>query len=289
MLKSNPKSKNRNINKIISDLDQFQKEKVLAEIKLLKIQRKKAIIMAILSPIGAIIAFLILNFSQIKDTFLQSPKFRVIVEDPFIKRTGHIRVIKLGSKQQDTVIIAPLTKAMDWINVSPGSYELLLDIQNQIVYSHNFYLKNGDSEPIIIPNREIGNIRIIVTNHTPNPPPGSALDISIDASGNGYLWIFNYNKNGQYVLIYPDVQNLDFDNKIEVNKTYNLPDNNNIGIISEDEPGEEKLLFIVTSSRNLTLANQISVRMSKTIITKAKSEIIKENWGVAELTYKTGG
>ena len=279
----------KNIDTVMSDLGDIQREKILAEINSLKTQRRIAIWTAILSPLGALIAFLILNSSQIKDFISPTPKIRLIVDDPFLERTAVIKITNLVSKEQETVIATTVKETVEWLPLLAGSYRLFVMVNDKSVYSHDFYLRNGDAEPIVIPSRDIGNIRVIVKNNTSNPTPGTALDISVDASGNGYLWVFNYNKDDSlYKLIYPDISSANFNNKIEANKTYYLPDESRIGIIAEDVPGEEKLLFVVTSSRNHTFAQQIATRMSQVVIAKARSQIVEENWGIAELSYRTG-
>ncbi len=259
-------------------------QKLKSEIKSLKLQRTIAIIGVIITVSTTFLG----NLTQIKSLFIPLPKVRVITNDVFVKRIGEIQIVNLTTKTPQTVLSTAIEEALEWISLEPGSYEIVLTINDKKVYSQKVLLQAGDVEPIIIPKRDTGNMTVEVVNHTPQPVPGAALDLSIDVSGNGYLWVFDYKSDGTYQIIYPNPTAKVFDNEVFVHKTFEFPDKNDVRIFTGETPGEERLLFVVTSSKNVSFAQEKALQMSKVILAKADAGRNKENWGVAEITYTIG-
>ena len=79
------------------------------------------------------------------------------------------------------------------------------------------------------------------------PLPGEAIDIKIDVTGNGYLWIYELKNTKMYSLIYPNIKNYTYKNEIYIGETFSFSDKNGITIFAGEKEGEETLLFVVTS------------------------------------------
>lgn len=105
----------------------------------------------------------------------------------------------------------------------------------------------------------------------------------MEASGNGYLWVFEERSDG-YVPIYPENCPSKCGNDIRAEENYLFPDRKHRVLFAGDRPGSETLLFMVTSSEELSAAQQIALRFDNGI-PKASSGSRGPNWGYAKVSY----
>lgn len=265
----------------------LKNEKMKLEVEMLQEEVKKARRenrIWVISLLIAIVGFGLGNLNTIKDLVIREPQLRLIVEDSFVKRVGMVRIAHT-SGNREVAVETSISEAEEWLTLSPGSYEVEISVEGKPFYSQKILLKPGDSEPIIVPQRETGSIRILVKNHTPNPKPGTPLDLSIESSGNGFLWVYDHSKDGKFSLVYPDPQKPGTLAEIRAGKTYTIPDANGINITTNDDIGQERLLFVVTSSPSAQDAQKIVTRISEAVISKADTGHEKANWGIARLQY----
>jgi len=171
--------------------------------------------------------------------------------------------------------------------MEPGSYDVVVVVDGQEYLHTSLFLRAGDKEGVVVPSRHNNTILVTVTNETPKPPPGSPLQLNIEASGNGFLWVYDLAKDGGYSLVYPSlIAGGSTQNEIRVGEPFRIPDASNAGIYVSDEPVEEKLLFVVTSSRERGAADKVAARFAAATVSKATAGVVDENWGVFSLTYK---
>ncbi len=256
----------------------LETEKLRQDIRSLRLQR----LLAILGVVGTIIAFLVGNMSDIKAIFYPPPKIKLVFQGDFLKRTGTFSLYHNTDINKALMKLAA-KEATDWVSVDPGAYDIIISSGKSQVFKRELILKNGDREAVIIPPYFTPNIKLVVTSDILRPAPGSTLKFHIQTSGNGYLWVYEISREQGFRLLYPGVGAAS--NRISVNKPFILPDSNNYGISAGDQPGEEKLLFVVTSSSHPAQANKIAARMSG-VVTKASGSVITENWGVQLLSYQ---
>ena len=232
----------------------------------------------------AVAGFGLGNLKTIQSLVIREPRVRLIVEDPFVKRVGMVRIVNT-SGSRNIVVATAVSEAEEWLTLTPGSYAVEITVEDRVFYSRQVLLKGGDSEPIIVPERETGSIRILVKNHTPNPKPDAPLDLSIESSGNGFLWVFDFSDDGKYSQVYPDLKTPNAVAAIRAGETYKIPDAKGVNILTNENVGQERLLFIVTSAPLSEEAQKIATRMSKAVIAKASTGREKTNWGIASLQY----
>ena len=270
-----------------NDNSDLKHEKMKLEVEKLQEEVKKARRENRIWIIGLLIAiagFGLGNLNTIKGLVIREPRVRLIVEDSFIKRVGMVRIAHTAGNREVEVETS-VSEAEGWLTLQPGSYEIEITVEDKVFYSRKLLLKAGDSEPIIVPERETGSIRIVVKNHTPKPRPGTPLDLSIESSGNGFLWVFDHSDDGKFSRIYPDPATPSAVAEILAGKTYSIPDANGIKILTNKDIGQERLLFVVTSSPSAQDAQKIVTRMSEAVISKANIGHEKANWGLARLQY----
>jgi len=256
----------------------LETEKLRQDIRSLRQQR----LLAILGVIGTVIAFLFANLGDIKAIFYPPPEIKLVLEDDFLKRTGSFSLYDSTAMDKPLMTLAA-NEVTDWLTVEPGAYVIIISSGETQVFKRDLFLKDGDREPVVIPPYNTPNIKLVVTNDIPRPVPGSTLKFHIQASGNGYLWVYELGQEQRYSLLYPGVGAAS--NQISVNEPFILPDSNDYGIKAGDQPGEEKLLFVVTSSSRPAQANKIAARMAG-VTTKASGGVVNENWGVQALSYQ---
>ena len=270
------------------DNNDLKQEKMKLEVEKLQEEVKKARRENRIWIIGLLIAiagFGLGNLNTIKGLVVREPRVRLIVEDSFIKRVGMIRIARTSGNREVELETAVI-EAEGWLTLQPGSYEVEITVDGKAFYTRKLFLKAGDSEPIIVPERETGSIRIVVKNHTPNPRPGTPLDLSVESSGNGFLWVFDHSDDGKFSQIYPDPATPAAVAEIQAGTTYSIPDANGIKILTNKDIGQERLLFVVTSSSSVQEAQKIAARMSEAVISKANIGHEKANWGIARLQYE---
>jgi hypothetical protein len=262
----------------------LENSKLQEEIRSLKQQR----LIGIISAIGAVVAFCVINYTNIMGIFYPPPKIKLIVNDPYVKRNGSIKIKNIQNESEYPNISTSVDQALDWIPLKEGSYRLVLSVNDKDYFKEDLFLNAGDRDIVTIPERNDQTIDITVYNSTPNPPPGSPLHLQIESSGNGYLWIYDLPAQDNPALIYPAKDAAGERHKINVGQTYQIPDSEKHGIFVADQLIEENLLVIVTSSNSLSIADKIAASMSRKTVSKASSGTIDENWGISILTYKVG-
>ncbi len=264
------------------DEHELEKARLCEEIRSLKLQR----LLAVLSTIGAIVAFFVVNHSKINRILNPPPKLKLVVEDPYIKHVGRL-IIENTGKDKSSTLNTSVSAAIDWIPMKAGAYRLKLMIGDTICLDQDVILRAGDKQTVFIPKRNYQTIHVTVKNFTPRPRPGEPIQLEIESSGNGFIWVYDLSSPDTPKLTYPSPKDTAAPRAITAGKTFKIPDSEGTGIFASDKPTEEKLLVVVTSSNSLILANRIAYRMSAAS-TKASSGQIRENWGVSLVRYRVG-
>jgi len=245
------------------------------------------IISKVVFPLLGYVIAIVTNLPQIEESYFFQPKFMLVVEDSFLEKVGQVAVYDRTVDTIVPVLMAPVKDAKEWVRLKPGSYHLVISVDNREVYGTDFLVRKGEARPILIPIRDAGNIGVFVENFTPNPRPAEKLDLAITSSGNGYVWIFDYADDGQYLLIYPDIGLNEYHNDIYAQKPFTFPDADHMVLRAGDTPREEKLLVVVTSSKKVALAREIASRMEQVVLRKATAgKATEENWGMLEVSYQ---
>jgi hypothetical protein len=271
--------KRKRINRIFEGIDEVKKQQILAEIRLLRIQS----VIAILTIFGVIIAFLILNLPQIRALF-PKPRIRIEVKQEPILREGSVAITRIDDPGKKT-ITCPIRDAINWISLDPGSYNLSLLLLNHELWSFDYLLESGERKVIYVPEQFLGNIQVFVKNNTTNPLPEEMLNLAINVTGNGFLWVYELTKEHRFSRIYPTLSSSKYSNAIYVDKTFRFPDKDNIAVFAKDKEGIETMLFVVTSVMSEASADEIANRMTKITLGKASARERENNWGVAKITY----
>ncbi len=263
----------------------LKEAKLLEEIRGLKQQR----LIAILSAIGAVLVFLVTNYTKITDIFYPSPKFRLAVEDTYLQQVGGLLVYK-SQDSSSPVLKTSIAEALDWLPMQEGAFRLELTVEDETFFKKELFLAAGDRETLIIPpQKQTQTIEVSVFNDTPRPPPGSPLHLRVISSGNGFLWVYDLPEVGKPALVYPPLSGLGSKlHAIAAGESFSIPDPDKNVIFTASEPGEENLLVVVTSSKQRTTADKIADKMASTTISKASAGRIEENWGLKQLHYKVG-
>jgi len=259
-------------------IEDAQKEKILTEIHLLKIQ----LIIAVLTAICSIMVLIVTNFPQLKN-LIPNPQFRIVTNDNLLLREGIMNVSQIVDGKNQIKAVYPLWQALKWVQLEPGSYHLSVQYQVQEMWSTDLLLQTGKRVSLTIPTLFDGNIKVYVKNNTPQPLPKEKLDLTVDVTGNGFLWIYELHQK-EASLIYPNLSE-NSGNEISVSQSYHFPDKNNFSIFAGENEGKETLLFVVTSTHDENLAREIVFRMINTH-TKASSEKQELNWGVTKIVYQ---
>jgi len=97
--------------------------------------------------------------------------------------------------------------------------------------------------------------------------------------------VFDFSDDGKYSQVYPDLKTPNTVAAIRAGETYKIPDAKGVNILTNENVGQERLLFIVTSAPLSEEAQKIATRMSKAVISKASTGREKTNWGIASLQY----
>lgn len=261
------------------DLDDIKKQEILETIRTAKIQRT----IAILTAIGTVIGFIIINLPKIQALLLPKPEVSVHIEDQFLLREGNITISKIEGNEKKKVISYPAKEASEWIALDFGSYTMMLQYQDQEIWSTDFLLNSRKPKVLYVPSQFKENIKVSVVNKTPTVVPGARLDFKIDVTGNGYLWIYELTKEQHYARIYPPTNSsASYNNAITVDKSYVFP--NNLALYASLQEGEQTLLFAVTSELNGDFADQITKLMTRVIL-KTDVRERENNWGIYKITY----
>jgi hypothetical protein len=254
--------------------------KLREELKSSKQQR----LLAILGAVGTVIAFLLTNTDKISNLIFHNPRVQVVMEDDYLKKNGQLKLLTRDAN--GTVVVSDsLSTLPKWFSLNPGPYHLTITAFGESVYEMIFTVDKRDVRTIVIPAVPAANIRVAVENQTGHVGPGTQLDLQIESSGNGYVWVFQKN-NDRYDLIYPLDCPTNCGNEITVSQGFHLPDQSHRTIFAGMVAGEERLTFFVTSSPNVDSARKLAGHFANASIAKASGGIAKDNWGYAELSYE---
>jgi len=260
--------------------EEVEISKLREEVRSLRQQR----LLAILGAIGAVIAFLVTNTDKISDLIYHKPKVQVTTEDEYLRRNAQLTIAKRG-EQGSVVVSDSLSSAPKWFSVEPGAYHLTVAASGETSYEKDFTVDKGDARSFVIPNTQGASIRVSVENRSGRIGPGSQLEFQVEASGNGYVWIFEKRPQG-FAIIYPANCPSDCGNEVSVTRGLHLPDQKQRAILAGTHIGEEQLFFFVTSSADSDLAKRLAGQFENASIRKASGGIAKDNWGFAKVSYK---
>ena len=122
--------------------------------------------------------------------------------DDFLTQQGAIKIINV-QKQEEVLSMPLLDISEEWRTLKKGTYQLSVDLHDKEVFRETFYVTHNDKKEINVPPLFIGNIGVNVRLPSSTLGPEQSLDVQIDSSGKGYLWIFHLNENKSYELLFP--------------------------------------------------------------------------------------
>lgn len=258
----------------------WQDQKMIQEIRTLKLKYR----LAVLGIIGTIIAFVIGNQADIKAIFYPPPAIKIVTNDTFLQQHGALQIYHSSSEPESPFLQTSVSEASDWLTLKPGAYRVVVQLNDIKKLDTQIVLENGDMEPLVI-EQDHSKIQLKVVNKTPHPYPEAAVQLQVESSGNGYLWIYGLLNNNQFQRHYPPVGATAERHSIYVGKPFALPDKENYGLRAGNKVGQENLLFVVTSTHDATIADAITARMAGAT-TKASGGEVQENWGIYRLSYQ---
>jgi hypothetical protein len=264
----------------------YNTEKTREEIKWLRVQRT----IAVLAAVGAVAGFAITNLRAIEDIIYTAPKVRILSQDEFVRRNGIVQIRRPTGVTGgwETIHVLHYQDAEDWMRLQEGSYQVAVVVGTEILFTESVFLRRSDKRTVIVAPDDGARIRIHIRSEGAELLPGTVLRLGIDTSGNGFLWVFNRTKGTDYQLIFPAAEASD-GNRISVGETFRFPRPDGKGLIAGDELGNEWLLFIITSSSDVEVAQRIARSLGLGVTPKAAFGEIKENWGATEISYKITG
>ncbi len=259
----------------------LQDQKMIQEIRSLKFKYR----LAVLGIIGTIIAFVIGNQADIKAIFYPAPAIKIVTNDTFLQQHGTLQIYSSSGGSESPVLQTSASEASDdWLTLKSGAYRVVVQLNNIKKFDEQVILENGDKELLVIEGNH-SQIQLKVVNKTPHPYPGAVLQLQVGSSGNGYLWIYELMDNNQFQQHYPPLGATAERHSIYAGKTFTLPDKENYGLRAGNKVGQENLLFVITSTHDVTIADTIAARMANAT-TKASGENMWENWGIYHLSYQ---
>jgi hypothetical protein len=258
----------------------LQEQKLREEIRSLKLKYR----LALLGVMSAVIAFVVENYVEIKDILYPAPSVKVLTKDRFLQEHGVVEIFDAAKTGAEPTLKTSVREASDWFEVKAGAYRFVVSLNQQTVLDQQLMLENGDREALLVQGIP-QQIQLTVKNETPFPYPQSALKLTIESSGNGYLWIYELKDNNEYQKLYPPDGATKEQHFLYAGEPFHLPDAQNYGLKAGEKVGEENLLFVITSTHKVTTADAIAASMAKAT-TKASAGPVEENWGVYHLRYR---
>jgi hypothetical protein len=259
-------------------VNDLEREKLLVEIRSLKTQR----VITILGAFAAVIVFGIGNLSLILGMFRPNPQIRLMVQDNVVNRVGAIKLYNLGTNP-GSIVLNSTASAIDgrWFRMAPGPYRVEVSIGSYLVQGIDFQVVDGTDQELALAPVPVGPMRIFVKNNTENPYPGDYLRLSVDSSGNGYLWVFDWRSDGLH-LIFP--RNSDSGvNSISTTETFYFPEDESI--LAGAQPRQERLVFVVTSTPDPSFARSRATGLLGGAPAKASLGRASHDWGLAVIEY----
>jgi hypothetical protein len=204
-------------------------------------------------------------FTHFLTNILPNPKLKIEIQDEIISREANIVLNKVYSVNKlQPIITCKASKFDHWVSFERGSYKLSIDFPGTEINDIFFLLNKGERKIISIPKQFEGNIKVIARNDTSNPYPGEMLNLKIDVSGNGYLWIYE-EFNTRFKRIYPPSGVSKLKNLINVGKSFKFPDGEGYTLRAGETEGTETLLIVVTSLQKRTVADEIANKIWRVI------------------------
>lgn len=227
-------------------------------------------LITIITPIGVVLAFLILNYQTIF-TLINPTKISLSMKEKFLYQTNTF--INLSNKDNNLTI--PIESLKKGLSISSGSYRISLIYYNKKIWESFIFIEKGKNTAILLPTLQEDKIILNVKNYDPNPFEGTRMNLDIKSSGNGCLWIYDINKN-KAIKIHPLTNECSPIYAGEVISTIHL----SAGLKKKSDT----ILFLVTASKLYEDANNI---VSKKVGKKINKGTIDSdlNWGTYILQY----
>jgi hypothetical protein len=260
--------KNQGIKAVIGELDALKRNQVLAEIRSIKLNY----IIAILSILGSVAAFVVLQKNNIIDLFKKEPTISFQVNSILIRTNSNVEVLDSQGKR---IITSNLKSFPPNFPLKKGSYKAVIRLSGETIWSASFWVGDNENKTIILPDIFDGRIELTVENINLHPHIEDEIELNIVSNGNGYLWIYEIT-NKDYKLIFP-IGRLEDANAITADKPFEFPAG--YALVAGKIAKKEKYCFLVTSINNEEDANGIMHLLFPQ--GKAKGEVtnVKKSWG----------
>ncbi|QQS51582.1 MAG: hypothetical protein IPM71_02325 [Bacteroidota bacterium] len=261
----------------LSDMDELKKQQLAAEVKSLKTQR----LLSVLTAIGALIAFMVTNLTEINQLFTGKGSVRVATDEMFVREQGLFTLSHLSDGDYKIIADYRYSDISTKVKTDPGSYRISLQIDSNTLWTGNFSIEKSEDEIISVPRIFDGQMFVTVQNNSPVILPESQVNISVSSSGNGYLWIFEKIDTQNYALRYPPDKEYT-SNAISANETFQFPDANQMALFSGSELKMENYVLLVTSVNDWEYAHDLlELVTGGNSISKGTFRQRKLNWGAA--------
>lgn len=273
------KSKNK-IDSAIAELDEIKKKQILAEIRSIKIQYT----IAILSVLGSALAFIIIQRQEISHLLEHAPRLSIACDDVFVKRAARVKII--GKSDQKTYLESDLKNFDGEIELAAGSYQTSIVLNDREIWNESFILQPNQTRLVKLPDFFRNQIAIYVTNPDLETKPRGKLNLDINSSGNGYLWIYELLDGDQLRLLFPREDEAALNaHEISASSAFKFPEG--VYLAAGDLEKQEKYVFIVTSLDNRDFSRLIvnGIYGNKDI-DKGEIQSIEKNWGVTSIEVK---
>jgi hypothetical protein len=270
------KKKTSKIDNAIAELDEIKKKQVLTEIRSIKIQYT----IAILSLLGSAVAFIVVQRNSISELTQRDPRLSVVCEDVFVKRSARIRII--GNNNKETYLESDIKNLDDEIKLTAGSYTTSIVLNDREIWNESFILQLNQTRLVKLPEFFHNRISLYVKNPEPETKPGEKINLEINASGNGYLWIYELLEGGEVRLLFPSPKEAELDaHQISASQPFDFPENGYLAAGKTER--QEKYIFLITSLNELDFSRQIVNGIYGKDIDKGEIQSIEKNWGITSI------
>lgn len=253
-------------------LDELKQKQILAEIRSIRLQY----ILAIVGVIGSVLAFVVIQRNNIKDLFTKESRLFYLSDENFVNAYA---VVVVKDVKGEIKVNTTLSNTAKGIVLEPGSYSAGVKIDSQRIWSESFTLAKNEIRKIALPKFFASSIKVVVENGRPVVQPGDKIDVSISASGNGYLWIFEI-LDTETKILFPTTESQD-KNYITAGDVFAFPEG--LALFAGPDAKMEKYLFLVTSFNDMNYAEDILHMLYKKDIAKGDVKSIEQTWGKQEL------
>jgi hypothetical protein len=235
---------------------------------------------------GAVISFAFANWRDIARLFGAPPESSISVdsETKFIKENARVEI--RGS--DDRVVANYPMRDQSKVAISPGEYEVKIVIGDDVVTTQMKYVGEGRHIAIDVGADVLDKIRLSVSRAPTCAKPNERLDIDVDASGMGLLWIFEGPKGGDCALVFPIDQDEPLgtvpSNLVGPSRALRFP-KDGTELLAPSTTGPARLCAVVTSVADRHLAIQIASTCCKATAGKAGAPDLHNNWGVQPVDF----